>query len=107
MDNLGRTRGFRCYPFQCCCHGICPFWLCVQHVFPHCVGTVFPFPGACAADPFPLYAALPRSEYYGSVRLPTARHTRLALGTLASPLPLPRGGGIGSRGIPPGHGGAL
>ena len=26
--------GFRCYPFQCCCHGMLPSWLGVQNVFP-------------------------------------------------------------------------
>jgi hypothetical protein len=87
----------RCYPFQFCCHGRRPFWLCVQSVFPHCVGTMFPLPGSCSADPFPMYAALPRSESYGSVRLPTARHARLALRTLAPPLPVQLGGCIGSR----------
>lgn len=54
---------FRCYPFQGCGHGILPSWLWVQHVFPLGGGTVCPLPGACAADPFPLDAALPRSAY--------------------------------------------
>jgi hypothetical protein len=98
---------FRCYPFQCCCHGIRPSWLCVQHVFPHGVGTVLPFPGACSADPFPLYAALPRSAYYGSARLPTARPERLALRTLVSPLPIQHVGCIGSRRISQGHEGSF
>jgi len=53
----------RGYPFPCCCHGIRPSWLWVQHAFPPGVGTVLPFPGACSADPFPLDAALPPSAH--------------------------------------------
>lgn len=68
---------------------------------------MFPFPGACSADPFPMYAALPRSEYYGSVRLPTARHERLALRTLVSSLPVQLVGCIGSRRISQVHEGSF
>jgi len=68
---------------------------------------VFPLPGACSAAPFPMYAALPRSESYGSVRLPTARHERLAWRTLVASLPVQRVGGIGSRMTSHGHEGAL
>ena len=72
---------------------------------------MFPFPGACSADPFPMYVALPRSEYYGSVRLPTACHERLALHTLVSSLPVqlvgPRVGCLGSRRISQVHEGSF
>jgi hypothetical protein len=62
---------------------------------------VLPCPGACSAAPFPMYAALPRSEDSGSVRLPTARHESLAVRTLVSALPVQLVGGIGSRRIAP------
>ena len=68
---------------------------------------MFPFPGACSADPFPMYVAFPRSEYYGSVRLPTARHERLALHTLVSSLPVQLVGCIGSRRISQVHEGSF
>ena len=62
---------------------------------------------SCAADPFPMHAALPRSEYSESVRLPTAHHERRALRTLVSPLPVQRVGGLGSRRISHVHEGSL
>jgi hypothetical protein len=99
--------GFRCYPFQFCCHGIRPSWLWVQQVFPLCGGTVLPVPGAGSADPFPLDVALPRAESYGSVRLPTARHARLALPTLVSSVPVPLVGCIGSRRLSHVHEGSV
>ena len=78
-----------------------------QAAFPPCVGTVLPFPGAWSADPFPLSAALPRSEDSASVRLPTASHARLALRTHAAAFPLQRGGCRGSRRLSHVHAGAL
>jgi hypothetical protein len=97
----------RCYPCQGWCHGSRPAWRWVQPVSPPCVGTVFPWPGACSADPCPLDAALPRSEYSASVRLPTARHQRRAWRTLVSPLPVQRVGCLGSRRLSPVHEGSL
>jgi len=54
-----------------------------------------------------MYAALPRSEYYGAVRLPTARHERLALRTLVASLPVQLVGCIGSRRISQVHEGSF
>ena len=71
-------------PVPCGGHGLRPAGLWVQQVCPRCGGTVWPCPGACAADPCPLSAALPRSASDGSVRLPTARHERRAWRTLVS-----------------------
>src|SRR6202045_3121949 len=44
---------------------------CVDTFFPSpCVRAVFLQPSLTLPRPFPMYAAFPRSDYYGRVRLP-------------------------------------